>query len=112
MSGRAQWRGYAARWANQGLSSNVPPTCRFAATIGCVIFAFLPAACGKAPADSVAAKAPAAAGSAPVLLLAPEDLRTVSAGDGGGGPVITGSVLPEKRADLRAEVGGIVMQVL
>lgn len=112
MSGRAKWRGYAARWANQGLSSNVPPTCRFAATIGCVIFALLPAACGKAPADNVAAKAPAAAGSAPVLLLAPEDLRTVSAGDGGGGPVITGSVLPEKRADLRAEVGGIVMQVL
>ena len=78
------------------------------------------AACGKpegsgtsaAKAPSAAASAIAAAASAPVLLLSPEDLRTVAAGAGGGGSVITGSVQPEKRADLRAEVAGIVMQLL
>jgi membrane fusion protein, multidrug efflux system len=76
------------------------------------------AACGKPSGESGSSGAAPATASqappdaAPVLLLSPEDLRTVSAGDGGAGPVITGSVLPEKRADLRAEVGGIVMQVL
>ncbi len=47
-----------------------------------------------------------------MLLLAPEDLRTVAVGAAGGGPVITGSVQPEKRADLRAEVAAVVTQVL
>ena len=77
------------------------------------------AACGKqAGSGTSAASAPAAAtssaavaASAPVLLLSPEDLRTVAT-SGGGGSVITGSVQPEKRADLRAEVAGIVMQLL
>ena len=58
------------------------------------------------------AAASGAAASAPVLLLAPEDLRTVAVGAAGGGPVITGSVQPEKRADLRAEVAAVVTQVL
>jgi membrane fusion protein, multidrug efflux system len=74
-------------------------------------------ACGKAnspqAAPAAAASAPAvAASAAPVLLLAPEDLRTLSPTGADGGPVVTGSVQPEKRADLRAEVAGIVMQVL
>jgi membrane fusion protein (multidrug efflux system) len=47
-----------------------------------------------------------------VLLLSPEDLRSVTLGGAGGGPVITGSVQPEKRADLRAEVSAVVTQVL
>jgi RND family efflux transporter MFP subunit len=80
-------------------------------------------ACGK-PAAPAAADAPAAAASAPpaasaaavatrpVLLLAPEDLRTVSGGALAGGPVITGSLQPQRRADLRAEVGAVVQQVL
>jgi len=60
-----------------------------------------------------AASAPVAdAASAPVLLLAAEDLRTVSLAGTAGGPVITGSVQPEKRADLRAEVAAVVTQVL
>jgi membrane fusion protein, multidrug efflux system len=79
-------------------------------------------ACGKPSTDaakpavggaSAAAVAPVAdAAASPVLLLAAEDLRTVSLAGTGGGPVITGSVQPEKRADLRAEVAAVVTQVL
>jgi membrane fusion protein, multidrug efflux system len=67
-------------------------------------------AAGAASAAAVATVADAAA--SPVLLLAAEDLRTVSLAGIGGGPVITGSVQPEKRADLRAEVAAVVTQVL
>jgi membrane fusion protein, multidrug efflux system len=87
---------------------------------GSALLAVLLVACGKGPAPG-AAKPPAAAASAaaattaasaPVLLLAPEDLRTVSLGGAAGGPVITGSIQPEKRADLRAEVAAVVTQLL
>jgi RND family efflux transporter MFP subunit len=56
----------------------------------------------------------AAASSAPdtVLLIAPEDLRTVGLQAHAAGPVITGSVQPARRADLRAEVSAVVLQVL
>jgi membrane fusion protein, multidrug efflux system len=75
--------------------------------------ALLVAACGQGAGDGKPAAAPgtAAADAAPVLLLAPEDLHTLATGGANGGPVITGSVQPEKRADLRAEVGAIVQQV-
>jgi membrane fusion protein (multidrug efflux system) len=79
------------------------------AALGCTVL--LLAACGKVAPSEGGAK-PAAAASAPVLLLAPEDLRTVSLGGAAGGPVITGSIQPEKRADLRAEVAAVVTQVL
>ena len=82
-----------------------------------VLTAVLLAACSK-PGEPGAAAAKAAGKAAsgvnaatPVLLLSPEDLRTVAAGEAGGGPVITGSVQPEKRADLRAEVAAVVTQV-
>ena len=82
-----------------------------------VLTAVVLAACGK-PGEpgAVAVKAAGKAASGvtaatPVLLLSPEDLRTVAAGEAGGGPVITGSVQPEKRADLRAEVAAVVTQV-
>jgi RND family efflux transporter MFP subunit len=75
-----------------------------------ILAALLLAACGKSdnkPApDKAAAKAP------PVLLLAPEDLHTVTNGALASGPVITGSVQPERKADLRAEVAAVVLQVL
>jgi membrane fusion protein, multidrug efflux system len=84
--------------------------------------AFLITACGKPGTDaakpaagsaSAAAVTPVAdAAAVPVLLLAAEDLRTVSLAGSAGGPVITGSVQPEKRADLRAEVAAVVTQVL
>ena len=72
------------------------------------------AACGKAGEPGALAGRPAAkaASAAAVLLLSPEDLRSVTLGGAGGGPVITGSVQPEKRADLRAEVSAVVTQVL
>jgi RND family efflux transporter MFP subunit len=47
-----------------------------------------------------------------VLLLSPEDLRSVAGGSAVAGPVITGSIQPEKRADLRAEIAAVVNQVL
>jgi membrane fusion protein, multidrug efflux system len=46
------------------------------------------------------------------LLIAAEDLHTVRNSALTSGPAITGSVQPERRADLRAEVSAIVLQVL
>ena len=63
-------------------------------------------------ASAAATQVDAAAKTAAVLLLAPEDLRTVSATLRATGPVISGSLQPERRADLRAEVGATVQQVL
>ncbi len=70
-----------------------------------------------APKAASAASASAAKATEPtkaqaVLLLSPEDLRTVSSTLRTTGPVISGSLQPERRADLRAEVGAIVQQVL
>lgn len=70
-------------------------------------------ACGKRE-GAAGAAAPGKAASAAVssLLVAPEDLRTMSLASFAFGPVITGSIQPEKRADLRAEVSAVVLQVL
>ena len=46
------------------------------------------------------------------LLISPEDLLTVQSNALASGPVITGSVQPERKADLRAEVSAVVLQVL
>jgi RND family efflux transporter MFP subunit len=46
------------------------------------------------------------------LLLAPEDLLTMRNNALTSGPSITGSVQPERRADLRAEVSAVVLAVL
>lgn len=56
---------------------------------------------------------PAKAAAAPPLplLIAPEDLITVRSGERAHGPLITGSIQPERRADLRAEVAAVVLQV-
>lgn len=76
-----------------------------------LVSAFLLAACGKGAAPPAApADRPAAA--APVLLVSAEDLRTVGGSGRAGGPVVSGSIQPEKRADLRAEVSAVVLQVL
>ncbi|RJG26330.1 efflux RND transporter periplasmic adaptor subunit [Massilia cavernae] len=70
----------------------------------------------KEPAKPGAASAQAAAGKdakPPVkLLISPEDLVTVQSNSIASGPVITGSVQPERKADLRAEVSAVVLQVL
>ena len=66
---------------------------------------------GKPPASAASAAA-AAQANAPALLLAPEDLRTLATSTLASGPVITGAVQPERKADLRAEVAAVVLQVL
>jgi RND family efflux transporter MFP subunit len=72
------------------------------------------AACQKpdtAGSKAAAGAAAASATAAPVLLLAPEDIVTLQPRPLASGPVITGSLQPERRADLRAEVAAVVLQV-
>ena len=71
--------------------------------------ALLLAGCGKGP--NAAAPKGAAAPAAPLIVSA-EDLVTVRNSALASGPSITGSVQPERRADLRAEVQAIVLRVL
>jgi RND family efflux transporter MFP subunit len=71
------------------------------------------AGCGKGPQGTAnASTTPASAAAERPVLLTPEDLLTVQSGALASGPVITGSIQPERRADLRAEVSAIVLQVL
>jgi len=65
-------------------------------------------ACQKSPdkADAVDKS------TAEALLIAPEDLVVVRNNTLASGPSITGSVQPERRADLRAEVSAVVIEVL
>lgn len=56
--------------------------------------------------DAEEAAAPAA------LLLSAEDTLQLGVKTLSSGPIITGSILPEKRADLRAEVSAVVLNVL
>ncbi len=86
-----------------------PRSTTIAAALALALAAGLLAGCHKpaAPGPAEAASAPAA-----TLLISPEDLRTVSLQTYASGPVITGSVQPERRADLRAEISAVVQQVL
>jgi membrane fusion protein (multidrug efflux system) len=76
------------------------------------------AACSKGAREPAKPGSPAAEAAnkkdaKPVrLLVAQEDLLTVQSNALTSGPVITGSVQPERRADLRAEVQAVVLQVL
>ena len=65
------------------------------------------AACNKSP-----EKSDKTAASERPLLISAEDLVTVRSNALVSGPAITGSVLPERRADLRAEISAVVLQVL
>jgi membrane fusion protein, multidrug efflux system len=71
------------------------------------------AGCSQGTANGAAAGAngKSVAAQAPVLISA-EDLITVRSNALASGPSITGSVQPERRADLRAEVSAVVLQVL
>jgi RND family efflux transporter MFP subunit len=72
-----------------------------------MVLAAVLAACGKGPgAGSAASEAQGP------LLIAPEDLYTVRNNALSTGPSITGSLQPERRADLRAEVQAVVLQVV
>jgi RND family efflux transporter MFP subunit len=65
------------------------------------------AGCGKGANGNTPDKQPL-----PTMLIAPEDLLTVSTNSLTSGPSITGSIQPERRADLRAEVSAVVLAVL
>lgn len=65
-------------------------------------------ACSKAPHNNPAADT----AQDPALMIAPEDIVTLHNGELASGPVITGSIQPELRADLRAEVTAMVLKVL
>lgn len=69
--------------------------------------AFALAGCNRIGAD---AKSQGAA--APTIQVAPEDVFTVKSGTLSAGPLVTGTIQPERRADLRAEVSAVVMGVL
>ena len=64
-------------------------------------------ACGKGPKS----EAPKSAAAAP-LVLASEDVLEMGLSEHANGPVITGTIQPERKADLRAEVSAVVLQVL
>jgi membrane fusion protein (multidrug efflux system) len=90
---------------------------RFAATRSSTIAAALALACAAgllAGCHWPGAGGPDDAASAPAakLLISPEDVRLVALQTHASGPVITGSVEPERRADLRAEISAVVLQVL
>src|SRR5450830_542288 len=72
-------------------------------------------ACGKESKDPGKGDGKGAkeqAGVAVNLLVSPEDLLTIQSNALASGPVITGSVQPERNADLRAEVSAVVIQVM
>jgi len=82
-------------------------------TLVLILAAALLAGCGKPESGGAPPRPGAKAPAAPAaLLLSPEDLLTVNASARATGPVITGSLQPERRADLRAEVSAVVLQVL
>lgn len=68
-------------------------------------------ACQKSGTSSPAASA-AAASAHTVLSVQAEDVYQVKSAALAFGPVITGVIAPERRADLRAEVPAVVVQVL
>ena len=74
-----------------------------------LVLALVLAACGKGPPGT---QKGADAASAQPLLISAEDVHTVRSSALASGPSITGSVQPERRADLRSEIQVIVLQVL
>ena len=84
-----------------------------AATIAAVFAGALGGCKQSGVGDAKAASGPASAASVPsvVLRVSPEDLRVAGLQDHASGPVITGSIQPQRRADLRAEVAAVVLQV-
>jgi len=85
--------------------SGKPLAISLLAISSCVLLA---SGCNKAPEESAAT----AAEAPPTLQLAAEDLLTLAPRTLAAGPTITGSILPEKRADLRAELSAVVLAVL
>ena len=79
---------------------------QFIAILALTSIAFL-AGCGG---GANAAKTPG--GDAPALLLSAEDVLVIRPSPVTAGPLITGSIQPDRKADLRAEVPAVVTAVL
>jgi RND family efflux transporter MFP subunit len=62
--------------------------------------------------NRIGADAKSQGAAAPAIQVTPEDVLTVKAGQLAAGPLVTGTIQPERRADLRAEVSAVVMGVL
>ena len=88
----------------------VPRSTSIAAAVALVLAAGVLAGCQK-PAGATGAAGAASAPSV-ALQIAPEDVLSVGLQAHASGPVVTGSVQPERRADLRAELSAVVLQVL
>jgi RND family efflux transporter MFP subunit len=71
----------------------------------CLSLSFALVACKPAPADANKATESAA------LSLGAEDILQLGTSEHGTGPVISGSLQPERRADLRAEISAMVVKV-
>lgn len=65
--------------------------------------------CDRLPGNAAAKAAPAEPAA---LLIAPEDVYVVRPSTVSAGPLITGTIQPDRKADLRAEVPAIVLAVL
>jgi RND family efflux transporter MFP subunit len=83
-----------------------------AAAMSLIVLTGCGGAAGNASSPAANGSSPAPAASAAPLLISPEDVLTVRNNTLASGPSITGSVQPERRADLRAEVSAIVLNVL
>src|SRR5205814_7701646 len=86
-----------------------PRTTTIAAALVLAFAAGMLAGCQRPGAGGAAA---AASASTATLLISPEDVRIVGLQTHASGPVVTGSVEPERRADLRAELSAVVLQVI
>lgn len=86
-----------------------PRTTTIAAALVLAFAAGMLAGCQRPGAGGAAA---AASAPAATLLISPEDVRIVGLQTHASGPVVTGSIEPERRADLRAELSAVVLQVL
>jgi membrane fusion protein (multidrug efflux system) len=69
------------------------------------------AACGQGGKDSKVSDNASKASAERALQVTAEDYVTIQNNSLASGPVITGSIQPERKADLRAEVSAIVLQV-
>jgi RND family efflux transporter MFP subunit len=86
-----------------------PRSTSIAAAVVLALASGLLAGCHR---PGAAGAAGAASAPAALLLISPEDVRTVDLQNHASGPVITGSIQPERRADLRAELSAVVLQVM
>ena len=95
------------------MRSRIPAICKTGVVIAITAALVGLGGCDKITGFGAASAANgAAATKAPALLLSSEDLLKLQNNALSSGPTITGSVQPERRADLRAEVSAVVLTVL